>query len=102
MTETNDVYAIAVEWLELHGYDGLSDGDECSCSFRSGNELALCGELQTSCEPCRFVFDQDGNFGDPTCSGPQPEAQPWCTREKKSSRNNSSCGHFTGRHNAAK
>lgn len=53
MTEPKpkDVCAIMIDWLDSHGYDGLSDGDECGCSFRDGDELAPCGSFPAWCSP---------------------------------------------------
>ncbi len=64
-------------WLRKHGYDGLCNSDaECGCS---ADDLAPCGEIQTTCEPaflCTLPADR-------RCEGctRDPEAGRWfCPR----------------------
>lgn len=70
---------IVRDYLRIHGYDGLHDGDDCGCL--AGN-LAPCGQIGTFCEagirlPCP-----------PTCGdhewhiGPRPPSVRWTCAAK--------------------
>lgn len=47
--ETKNLMDIVVEWLDLHGYDGLfhPDGD-CACEKA---DIFPCGEPSINCQP---------------------------------------------------
>lgn len=51
------VLQIVAAWLKAHGYDGLTDGDDCGCSLE---DFVPCGVCLCHCFPAYQRFNEAG------------------------------------------